>query len=134
MKRFIALILAVLVFVPALAMTGCEDPLAKLGEDLDAAYAKMGDTYYWAYYWANLAGQVGTDDTAESELQAKFDSWKQYIKDAGDVVDLWLDLNEDELNSYISEWTNTAAEMQAVVDEYEVPGETEDLSQVTVAE
>lgn len=125
MKRLIALVLVAVLCVAAFAMTGCKDPLKAKGEELDATYAKLGTAYQNVVYWTSLAGVYGSEDAAYAELNAKFAQWKSDIQDAGDVVDKWLDLDEDQMNQYIANWTSLMAEIQTVIDEYEIVEETE---------
>ncbi len=120
--RVLVIIMVIGILVSGLA--GCKDPLKTKLDELDKAYAKMGDTYWNAIYWTSIAGVYGDTENYE-EMNAKFDEWKFNLQDAGDVIDTKLDLKEDEIDKYITDWNAITEEIQKVIDEYEVESETE---------
>lgn len=123
MKKVVALLMILILCLPVAFMTGCKDPLKEKMNELDATYALLGTRYTRAVYVCSLAGVYGAED--QEELNAKFDEWKFDIQDAGDTVALRLDFDEEEMDSYIAEWTALIAEIDAVIDQYEVEEETE---------
>lgn len=132
MKRFIALMLCALCIF---ACVSCSDPLKEKGNRLDEVYGLMGDAYYYANYYAHLAGAIGNEETTEdgkkieTELHKQLDEWKSYLKDAKKVVNKWLDLTEEELDAYIAEWEAELVKIQEVVNTYKPAEETTEASE-----
>ncbi len=123
MKKVVALLMIMILCLPVVFMTGCKDPLKEKMNELDETYALLGTRYTRAVYVCSLAGVYGAED--QEELNAKFDEWKLDIQDAGDTVALRLDFDEEEMDSYIADWTALIGEIDAVIDQYEVEEETE---------
>lgn len=133
MKKLIAFVLAALMCLSVFALASCSDPLKAKGEELAATKNEMGDVYWQAINWASFAGVYGSEDEQYAEINEQFATWKEYLKEAKNVVDTWLDLDEDQMNNYINEWKAETAKMQAVVDQYIVETD-EDIAAALAAE
>ena len=105
---------------------GCQDPRDVKGKELEKVYNKLGDTYFNAIYWTQFAGIYGSDDPAYEAINATFAGWKLDIQDAGDAYDNMINLEVEEMDQYIADWTAIIDEMQKLIDEYEIVTTGED--------
>ncbi len=133
MKKLTALVLAALMCLTVFAFASCSDPLKAKGEELAKVKNEMGDVYWAAINWASFAGVYGSEDEEYAAINEQFANWKDYLKNAKDVVDTWLDLDEEQMNSYIDEWKAESAKMQEIVDQYKVETD-EDIAAALAAE
>ena len=117
-KKIAVFLLALVICVPVF-MTSCKDPLKEKMEELDAAYAKVANTYYKTYEACAIAEAI-----EDEEVKAQFDTWKNQIKDMKDIVAKRLDYNEEEMDAYITEWNAFCEELDAMYEKYKEPIES----------
>jgi len=124
MKRTIALLLAIVAL--AAVFTGCakkEDPnVTRITE----AYNVLGQAYYDAVYYSELAGYNYKES---DEVKDQFAAWKQAVTDAKTQVTDVATYTNDQIDAAIAQMQAITAELNEFIAEYAPETEAEETTE-----
>lgn len=116
MKRFSAILLAVVMLFGAVAMTSCTDPLEEKITEFNTAYDELGVAFY------NAVNCCSFHEVYTTEYSDEFKDWSAILKAAKTEKKNYLDYTAEEMDEYITKWNTARDELNALAAKYPLPG------------
>ena len=125
MKRFSALLLAIIMIFGAIVMTSCTDPLEEKISELNTAYDELGKAFY------NAVSCCEFHEVYKTEYSDEFSEWSAILKTAKTEKKNYLDYTAEEMDAYIAKWNAARDELNALAAKYPLPGVSSETDAVT---